>query len=183
MARSLTTGRSCPTAASLRASTSSADQPDASPSDRRWKALTLQANAAFAAQRWEEADRLYLEALGEADAVFRSYRIGAPVGNADPVPMLVTAIANLADCCLERGQPGRAADYLMAVSRRLCRVIERADTRRDVREQCLIHLRPLVFELLDKLPRAGWSEERTADAIAQIRARALRHPIPDESIH
>lgn len=140
---------------------------------RQWKALTARANEAFVAERWQEAEALYLNALTEADAIFCAYREGKPVGNIDPVPMLIVATMNLADCWLCGGQPERAGDHLAALCHRLCAIIKCEDARHEVREQCFFHLRPTVVELANKLPRAGWSQEQTAREIEQAQDVAL----------
>lgn len=159
-----------PTAVSPSADTESAPPGD----DQRWKMLTMHANEAFAAKRWREAEGLYLDALTEADAMFCTYKDGKPVGNADPVPMLVVATMNLAECWLRTGQPERAGDHLVALCHRLCAVVECEEARQDVREQCFFHLRPTVVELADKLPRAGWSQEQTRSEIQRAQDVALQ---------
>jgi len=141
--------------------------------DRQWKALTGRANAAFAAQRWRDAERLYRDALAEADVVFRAYREGRPVGDADPAPMLVVAVANLAECLLCGNCPGRAGAHLVALRDRLCEAIESAAAPQHVREQCFIHLRRAVVELADKLPRAGFGHAQTAREIEKAKTVAL----------
>jgi hypothetical protein len=143
--------------------------------DRRWKALTTCANAAFAAKRWNEAERFYLEALAEADAVFHAWCEGQPAENADPAPMLVVATANLAECWLNDGQADRVGNHLVALRRRLCAAVDREEMGPDIREQCFRQLRPLAAELVDKLPRAGWRQEQTEREVEQVKAVALRY--------
>ena len=150
---------------------------------RRWKALTVRANEAYDAKRWQDAESLYLQALAEADKVFDAWCAGQPVENADPAPMLVVATANLAECWLTGGRPDRAGDRLVALCRRLCAVVGSAETQPDVRDQCFRHLRPLVAELVDKLSRAGWPQERIEREVEQIRAVALRYLARDTTKH
>jgi hypothetical protein len=151
--------------------------------DRRWKVLTARGNAAFAAKRWDEAESLYIEALAEADTVFGIWCEGQPAGTADPAPMLVVATANLAECLLVVGQPSRAGDRLVALRRRLCAVIESREARPGVREQCFLQLRPLVAELVDKLPRAGWRQEQIEREVEQMRTVAPRYLAKDTTRH
>jgi len=151
--------------------------------DRRWKALTARANGVFAARRWAEAEGLYRAALAESDTVFDTWCRGRPGGNADPAPMLVVATANLAECWLAGGQPDRAADQLVALRRRLCAVIESGEARDGVRQQCFLQLRPLVAELVDKLPRAGWRPDQIEREVEQMRTVALRYLAKDVTRH
>lgn len=151
--------------------------------DRPWKELTTSANAAFAAKRWDVAERLYLEALAEADTIFSAWCEGRLAGKADPAPMLVVATANLVECWLIAGQAVRAADHLVALRRRLCAVIDARETQQDVRDQCFHQLRPLVAELLDKLPRAGWPQGRTEREALQVKDVALRYLAKNTTTH
>jgi hypothetical protein len=167
----------------LAASSSSGAEAAVGSDDRRWKALTTRANAAFAAERKHEAENLYLDALAEADAVFRTWCEGQPAKNADPAPMLVVATANLVECWLAGGQPGRAGDHLVALRCRLCAMIESGEARPDIREQCFRQLRPLVAEFVDKLSRAGWRQEQIEREVEQIRAVALRYLARDTTKH
>jgi len=162
---------------------SSGMEPDVPGDDRRWKALTTCANAAFAAKRWPEAERFYLEALAEAEALFRAWSEGRPVERADPAPMLVVATANLAECWLNGGQARRAGDHLVALRQRLCAAIECEEAGPDIREQCFRQLRPLAAELVDKLPRAGWRQEQTEREVEQVKAVALQYLSRDTTRH
>jgi len=142
-------------------------------SDALWKTLTARANSAFAEKRWYEAEALYLEALAEADALFRAYSEETPYSIAESVPMLVAATANIAECWLRCGQPRRAGDHLIVLCRRLCEVVEREGGREDIRQCCFMHLRTAVFELADKLARAGFSREQTTSEIEYAKFIAL----------
>lgn len=163
-------------------------KPDVRRDDRPWKELTTSANAAFAAKRWDVAERLYREALAEADTIFSAWCEGRLAGNAHPAPMLVVATANLAECWLTSGETQgrwavRAADHLVALRRRLCAAIDARETKQDVRDQCFQQLRPLVAELLDKLPRAGWPQGRTEREALQVKDVALRYLAKNTTTH
>jgi len=160
-----------------------APKPTVRRDDRPWKELTTSANAAFAAKRWDVAERLYLEALAEADAIFSAWCEGRLAGTADPAPMLVVATANLAECWLAAGEAVRAADRLVALRQRLCAAIESRTMTPDVRDQCFRQLRPLVAELLDKLPRAGWPQGRAEREALQVKDVALRHLAKNTTTH
>jgi hypothetical protein len=162
-------------------------QPEVKPvvrrDDRPWKELTTSANAAFAAKRWDVAERLYLEALAEADTIFNAWCEGRLAGDADPAPMLVVATANLVECWLAAGEAVRAADHLVALRRRLCAAIDARETKPDVRDQCFQQLHPLLAELLDKLPRAGWPQGRTESEALQVKNVALRYLARNTTTH
>jgi hypothetical protein len=161
--------------------------PEAAPAvrrdDRPWKELTTSANAAFAAKRWDVAERLYLEALAEADTIFSAWCEGRLAGTVDPAPMLVVATANLVECWLVAGQVVRAADHLVALRQRLCAAIDSRTVKPEVRDQCFQQLRPLVAELLDKLPRAGWPQGRTEREALQVKDVALRYLAKNTTTH
>jgi len=142
-------------------------------SDSLWKELSARANSAFREERWYEAEALYLEALAEADTLFRAYIDEAPGSIAESVPMLVTATANIAECWLRCGQPRRAGDHLTMLCQRLCEVVEREDGREDIRQCCFMHLRTAVFELADKHPKAGFSREQTTSEVNYAKFIAL----------
>ena len=135
--------------------------------------LTARGSAAFAVERWDEAEVLYLAALAEADALFRAFSAGRFVGRAEPAPMLVVATANLAECLLCSGQLERAGRHLVELSRTLCDVIDREEAPFSVREQCFVHLRPAVIELVEKLPRAGWDQDASAREVERAKSVAL----------
>ncbi len=141
--------------------------------DQRWKALMTAGNAAFAQARREDADRCYVEALAEAEAVFEAFCSGKTEPGIDAAAILVISTANAADNWFGMGQGRRAGEQLAALCRRLCEALESDELAQEVRERCFLHLRPAVMELMDKLPRAGWSADAVAREVECARATAL----------
>lgn len=72
-------------------------------SEDRWKALTQQANAAYANRENGAADDLYRSALAEAELLLCSAENGA--GTVQAPALLVISHHNLAQFALRRGRP------------------------------------------------------------------------------
>lgn len=141
--------------------------------DRHWKRLTRFANMEFAKRHWDEADRLYVAALEEADRLFEIACTGMTM-RCDAAPMLVVATTNAAENWLMLNRNEDAGEAVATLAKRLSRVVNDGAGPTDFRRQCLIHLKGAVRSLASVLPRAGWDKEAVVAEVMQARGAALR---------
>lgn len=151
--------------------------------DQRWKRLTRQGNVAFAAGRWADADALYTLALQEAERIFRMFRTNGPTHGVDAAPLLVVSVANATENWLAAREADQVADALLTLCNRLCGAVEDEGLSIERREQCCLHLRYALVELMDKLRRAGASNEtleREVDHVCAVTSRFLTSLSPQQ---
>ena len=127
--------------------------PRSAASEDRWKALTRQANVAYANPEGEAADDLYRSALAEAELLLCDAENGAGIAQAPA--LLVISHHNLAQLALKRGQAERATAHYRGAFYRLLALAGNTSAPLGLREACVPHLKVALVALASGLGTCG----------------------------
>ncbi|WP_413203512.1 hypothetical protein [Rhodospirillum sp. A1_3_36] len=141
--------------------------------DDRWKDLTRRGNAAFEAEKLDQAEILYQEALAEAEAFFGDFIRGQGPAGVDAAPMLIVSTGNLAELAIRSGALEQAGILVLALCWRLEGVLGDQTLARPIREACFTHSRYALVQAMEKLPRVGWAADAVQREVERFQAVAL----------
>lgn len=144
----------------------------ASEPDHRWKLLTEQANAAFAAGDLAAARSGYEAALAEAERLFES---AWPGRGAPPVAVIHTiSCHNLAELASDAGEHEEAGRHYRRACERLLAVARSAEAPLELRLSCIHNLRQALAALARHAGTARSPEDGVDELVEQARLTALR---------
>jgi hypothetical protein len=139
--------------------------------DDRWKALTAEANAAFASGHLALARTTYMDALDEAERLFSLALEGR---TSIPVPVIYNVSChNLSEVARESGDKSAAECLLVRAYDKLLASAASPETPLQLRLDSTEHLKHALSLLVQELHRNGAPDDRVADYVERARKTAL----------
>ncbi|MEM9631476.1 MAG: hypothetical protein AAGA50_09135 [Pseudomonadota bacterium] len=139
--------------------------------DHQWKTLTRAANRAFEIENFELAEKLYDDALYEAEQRFRNDR--APGTMQSAPSMLIAAGANAAECSARCGDNSGAAKITFSVLHCLRTSVDDVNEVLAFRHACFLQLKPALLEFANRAKSAGISKCEFSKVAEETRKIAL----------
>lgn len=145
--------------------------------ERRWQALCVRGNRAFAQGENEDAERHYNDALDLAHVAMGMAR---HAGEAVPDEKLERWLAvwvishlNLSDLHVRAGEPERALEVAFAAYEKIVECLHDAGAAARVHHACLRHMRHVLDGLMDLMKMTGIPDASAARILTQAQALAL----------
>lgn len=149
--------------------------------DAVWKSLTQNATAAFRSGDLRRAERLYADALQEAQWRFLTDRGATTMAGAPP--MLIAASANAAECYACRGDARKAVRVTFLTLDAVRGAMSDPTKHPTFRQACCQHLKPALCEYAERVKAVNVAPDIFQQVVVQTRAAALAFLTENQTRH